>query len=134
MHDVYEEMLKWSLAEQARYIRGFADGEGWPAFYKDKVTRGHHKPGYISNRAVFVSNTNKALLLMVQKMLDNLGVKSRLYLDAKAGTRRSTMDSWKIAILGQENLQRFSELVGFGDAKKTQILRDMLNSYRKHGS
>ncbi len=127
-------MTKWSLAEQARYIRGFVDGEGWPAFYYDKVTRGHHKKGYISNRAVFISNTDKALLQGVKKMLENLGVESRLYLDAKAGTRRSTIDSWKLAILGRGNLTLFSKVIGFSGAKKAKILQTMLNSYRKHGS
>jgi len=134
MSDVYEEMLKWTPSEKAGYIRGFVDGEGWPAFYYDRVTRGHHKRGYISNRAVFISNTNKKLLLTIQKLLEMLGVKSRLYLDAKAGTRRNTKDSWKVAILGQENLTRFSNTIGFGDADKMQILQNMLSSYRKHGS
>ena len=52
------EMLHWALPEQERYIRGFVDGEGWPAYYRTRSSHGHHRPDYISSRAVFVSNTN----------------------------------------------------------------------------
>lgn len=124
-------MLRWSKSEQARYIAGFVDGEGWPAFYIDKTEKGRHKPGYINSRAVFISNTNKALLLAIQEMLKNLGIESRLYLDAKAGTRKSTKDSWKLTILGKENLEQFSKKIGFCDKEKSKTLQKMLSSYPK---
>jgi intein/homing endonuclease len=128
------DMLGWTLPEQERYIRGFADGEGWPAFYRTRSNHGHHRPGYVSIRAVFISNTNKPLLQTVRKMLGALGIESKLYLDAEPGTRRSTVTSWKLTILGRENLLRFREKVGFSDASKARTLTSMLDSYRKHGS
>jgi len=128
------EMLQWTLHEQERYIRGFVDGEGWPAFYRTRSTRAHHKPGYVSSRAVFVSNTNKALLENIRAMLTEMGIDSKLYLDTKAGVRRSTITSWKLAIIGRDNLIRFRDGIGFSDAGKAGTLRAMLDSYRKHGS
>ncbi|OLD35008.1 MAG: hypothetical protein AUI50_04080 [Crenarchaeota archaeon 13_1_40CM_2_52_14] len=128
------EMLQWALREQERYIRGFVDGEGWPAFYRTRSARAHHKPGYISSRAVFVSNTNKALLENIRAMLSEMGINSKLYLDTKAGVRRSTITSWKLAILGRDNLLRFRDRIGFSDAGKSGTLTAMLDSYRKHGS
>jgi len=128
------EMLQWALREQERYIRGFVDGEGWPAFYGTRSTRAHHKPGYISGRAVFVSNTNKSLLEDIRAMLSEMGIDSKLYLDTKAGVRRSTITSWKLAILGRDNLLRFRDRIGFSDAGKSGTLTGMLDSYRKHGS
>ena len=128
------EMLQWALREQERYIRGFVDGEGWPAFYRTRSTRAHHKPGYISSRAVFVSNTNKSLLEDIRAMLSEMGIDSKLYLDTKAGVRRSTITSWKLAILGRDNLARFQDRIGFSDSGKAGTLRTMLDSYRKHGS
>jgi intein/homing endonuclease len=128
------EMLQWSLREQERYIRGFIDGEGWPAYYRTRSTRAHHKPGYVSSRAVFVSNTNKALLENIRAMLTTMGIDSKLYLDTKAGVRRSTITSWKLAILGRDNLLRFRERIGFSDSGKAGTLKAMLDSYRNHGS
>jgi len=134
MNTGHREMLGWTLPEQERYIRGFADGEGWPAFYRDRSRQGHHRPGYVNSRAIFISNTNKPLLQAVRRMLMGLGIESRLYLDAEPGTRKSTITSWKLAILGRENLLRFQEKVGFSDTKKVKTLKAMLHSYRKHGS
>jgi len=128
------EMLQWALREQERYTRGFVDGEGWPAFYRTRSTRAHHKPGYISSRAVLVSNTNKSLLEDIRAMLSEMGIDSKLYLDTKAGVRRSTITSWKLAILGRDNLLRFRDRIGFSDAGKSGTLTAMLDSYRKHGS
>jgi intein/homing endonuclease len=128
------EMSQWALREQERYIRGFVDGEGWPAFYKTRSTRAHHKPGYVSSRAVFVSNTNKPLLENIRAMLTEMRIDSKLYLDSKAGVRRSTITSWKLAILGRDNLLRFGDKIGFTDAGKAGTLKAMLDSYRKHGS
>ena len=128
------EMLQWALREQERYIRGFVDGEGWPAFYRTRSTRAHHKPGYISSRAVFVSNTNKSLLEDIRAMISEMGIDSKLYLDTKAGVRRSTITSRKLAILGRDNLLRFRDRIGFSDAGKSGTLTAMLDSYRKHGS
>ncbi|HEV2119718.1 MAG TPA: LAGLIDADG family homing endonuclease [Candidatus Bathyarchaeia archaeon] len=128
------EMLQWALREQERYIRGFVDGEGWPAYYRTRSTRAHHKPGYVSSRAVFISNTNKALLENIRVMLYKMGIDSKLYLDTKAGVRRSTITSWKLAILGRDNLRLFRDRIGFSDAGKAGILKSMLDSYRKHGS
>jgi len=127
-------MLQWTVPEQERYIRGFVDGEGWPAYYRTQSRHGHHRPGYISSRAVFVSNTNKALLESVRAMLDRLGIESKLYLDARAGVRKSTVTSWKLTILGRDNLLRFRDKIGFSDLGKSTTLKAMLDSYRKHGS
>jgi len=128
------EMLQWTLPEQERYIRGFVDGEGWPAYYRTRSRHGHHRPGYISSRAVFVSNTNKMLLESIRAMLNNLGIESKLYLDTKAGVRKSTVTSWKLTILGRDNLLRFRDKIGFSDLGKATTLTALLNSYRKHGS
>jgi intein-encoded DNA endonuclease-like protein len=134
MNSGRSEMLRWTLPEQERYVRGFVDGEGWPAYYTTRSSRGHHRPGYVNIRAVFVSNTNKPLLQNIRTMLSQLGIESKLYLDTRAGVRRSTITSWKLAILGRENLLRFRERIGFSDPGKTRTLKTMLASYRKHGS
>jgi hypothetical protein len=82
---------------------------------------------------MFVSNTNKPLLENIRATLTEMGIDSKL-LDTKAGVRRSTITSWKLAILGRDNLLRFRERIGFRDAGKAGTLRAMLDSYRKHGS
>jgi intein/homing endonuclease len=134
MNTSRNEMLHWTPSEQERYIRGFVDGEGWPAYYRTRSNQGHHKPGYISSRAVFVSNTNKALLESIGAMLSKLGIESKFYLDTKAGVRRSKVTSWRLAILGRDNLLRFRDKVGFSDLGKAKTLMALLDSYRKHGS
>ncbi len=134
MNTCRSEMLQWTPLEQGRYIRGFIEGEGWPAYYRTRSMKGHHKPGYVSSRAVFVSNTNKALLQSLGTMLNGLGIASKLYLDTEAGVRKSKVTSWKLAILGRENLLRFRNKVGFSDLGKARTLDSLLDSYRKHGS
>jgi hypothetical protein len=128
------EMSQWALHEQERYIPGFVDGERWPAFYKTRSTRADHKPGYVSSRAVSVPNTDKPQLENIRALLTGTRIDSKLYLDSKAGVPRSTITSWKLAILGRDNLLRSRDKIGFTDAGKAGTLTAMLDSYRKHGS
>ncbi|TMI09176.1 hypothetical protein E6H34_02420 [Candidatus Bathyarchaeota archaeon] len=79
-------------------------------------------------------DTNSMLLENIGGMLTEMGIDSKLYLDTKAGVRRSTITSWKLAILGRDNLLRFCDRIGFSDVGKAGTLRAMLDSYRKHGS
>jgi len=94
------------MKEQVRYIRGFTDGEGTVIFgWSHKTKKG--KKYKQRNRSIKLSNTNKELLLTIKKMLENLGIKSHLYIDTRAGVRRSTVDSWSLVVLGKENFEKF---------------------------
>ncbi len=130
----YEELLNYTKEQKISYLRGLADGEGWPAFYRDKTTRGHHKQGYANNRSICISNTDLQLLEKAQQLLESLGIISKIYKDSVAGTRKATKDSWKLTILGKENMQIFADLVGFTNPEKEDKLRNMMASYREHGS
>jgi len=135
MENVCDEMLAWPLNEQAKYLRGFADGEGGPRFYRwHHEKRGHHSPGEPHNRAITISNSDKRLLNTVQQMLKNVGIKSRIYLDAQKGERKATMNSWVLKILDRESITKFAELIGFSDPKKMDVLQQIIASYRQHGS
>lgn len=135
MENIYTEMLAWPLNEQAKYLRGFVDGEGGPCFYRYRgEKKGHHSPGEPHVRAVDVSNSDRRLLNTVQRMLEKLGIRSRTYLDAQKGERKATMDSWRLKILDKESITKFAELIGFSDPKKMDILQQIIASYREHGS
>ncbi|OYT44244.1 hypothetical protein B6U84_04475 [Candidatus Bathyarchaeota archaeon ex4484_40] len=134
MEEVYEELLSWPLNEQARYLRGFFDGEGGPRFYRYKQRKGHHVPNDPHVRAVDLSNSDKRLINTIQQMLKNLGIKSRIYLDARKGERRATVDSWRLKILDRKSIIKFTMLVGFTEPKKKSILQQIIASYREHGS
>ena len=108
-------MLQWILSEQERCTGGFVDGEGWPAYYKTRSSHGHSKPGNVSSRAVYASNTDKALL---KAMPNGLRIESKSYLDTKAGGRKSKVTSWRLAVLGRDNLLRFRDEAGFSDLGK----------------
>jgi intein-encoded DNA endonuclease-like protein len=124
-----KEMLDWSIKEQAKYIRGFADGEGSVIFGWSHKTKNGKKYRQ-RNRSIKLSNTNKELLLTIKKMLENLEIKSHLYIDTRAGVRRSTKDSWSLVVLGKENFERFQNTIGFTEQRKRERLQRMVSSYR----
>ncbi len=131
MENVYTGMLAWPLNEQARYLRGFVDGEGGPRFYRwHHERKGHHVPGDPHVRAIAISNADKRLLNTVQQMLKNLGIRSRIYLDVRKGERKATRDGWVLKILDKESITKFAELIGFSDPKKMDILQQIIASYR----
>ena len=131
MENVYAEMLAWTLNEQAKYLRGFADGEGGPRFYRWRHERkGHHVPGDPHVRAIAISNSDRRLLNTVQQMFKNLEIRSRIYLDVRKGERKATMDSWVLKILDKESITKFAELIGFSDPKKMDVLQQIIASYR----
>jgi len=134
MEDAYEELLNWSLEEQAKYLRGFFNGEGGPRFYRYRHRKGHHVPGEPHVRAVDVANSDKRLLNTVQQMLRNLEIKSRIYLDVGKGKRRATMDSWRLKILDRESIATYAKVVGFTNPEKMSILQQIIASYRQLGS
>ena len=118
MEDAYEELLNWSLEEQAKYLRGFFNGEGDPRFYRYRHRKGYHAPGEPHVRAVDVANSDKRLLNTVQQMLRNLEIKSRIYLDVGKGKRRATMDSWRLKILDRESIATYAKVVALPTPKK----------------
>src|SRR3989344_9615904 len=103
---MYTKMLHWSLIEQIKYIRGFADGEGTPIMnmgYKKKNGKLYHQ----WDRRIKLSNTDKTLLITIKKMMDTVGIKSKIYLDHAAGTGRATKDCWALLVLGRDNIALF---------------------------
>jgi intein-encoded DNA endonuclease-like protein len=127
--DYMSNEIDWTLKEQSRYIRGFSDGEGSVIFGWSHKTKNGKKYKQ-RNRSIKLSNTNKGLLLKIKKMLENLGIKSHLYIDTRAGTRRSTKDSWSLTILGKENFEKFQRIIGFNEEWKSKRLQQIISSYR----
>jgi intein-encoded DNA endonuclease-like protein len=124
-----DDMLNWSQLEQAKYIRGFGDGEGSVIFgWSYKKKNGKKYPQ--RNRSIKFSNTNKLILTAIKKMLEKMGISSHIYVDTKAGVRRSTIDSWSLVICKKEDFKRFNELIGFSDLKKSEKLSQVISSYK----
>jgi hypothetical protein len=125
-------MLSWSNVEKAKYIRGFADGEGGPRFYKRKgIKEGHLKSGQSLIRGISISNSDFYLLNTVGLMLTDFGIKSHIYLDVKKGDKKATMNAWILRILDKESIKKFTEIIGFSNPVKQDILYQILASYRK---
>ena len=118
MEGVYEELLNWSSEEQAKYLRGFSDGESGPSFCRYTHRKGHHVPGEPHVRAVDVANSDKRLLNTVQRVLRNLGIKSKICLDVEKGKRRASIDGWRLKILDREGIATYAEVVGFTNPEK----------------
>lgn len=126
----YNEMLYWKKTEQAKYIRGFADGEGGPRFYVWKGKKvGNRYVGEMNVRAIAITNSDKRLLNTVQIMLHKLDIKSHIYIDVKKGERKATKDAWSLKILDKNSLTNFSKSIGFSETRKAKILKRIVNSY-----
>lgn len=127
--EVYSELMAWPQNQQLRYVRGFADGEAGPRFYFHKASKSNRV--YPNNRMVSFSNTDLRLLSTVKAILLQAGIESVIYLDLKAGEKKSKKDSYLLDIIRGESLTRFEKLVGFTNPSKSAKLRSIVQSYRR---
>ncbi|OLN30358.1 Ribonucleotide reductase of class II (coenzyme B12-dependent) [Desulfosporosinus metallidurans] len=81
-------------------------------------------------------------LQCVQRMLHRLGVASTIYRDRKASGYKSMPDGkggyqdYKVQAghelaISQDNLAIYADVIGFGNQKKTQILKDLFGGYQR---
>ena len=80
---------------------------------------------------VSFSNTDLRLLSTVKAILLQAGIESVIYLDLKAGEKKSKKDSYLLDIIRGESLTRFEKLVGFTNPSKSAKLRSIVQSYRR---
>ncbi|MCS7133008.1 MAG: hypothetical protein NZ918_04760 [Aigarchaeota archaeon] len=102
----------------AAFIRGFADAEG--SVCKDKENLGH----------ILIANTDLELLSYVQRLLEKLGIHSKIYprrkekffvINGKKYRRRKTV-IYTLKIYRKGDKMRFRELVNFAIARKGRVL------------
>jgi len=111
------KVLDWmrSKEEKRAFIRGMYDSEGNLKIQK-------------SRKIIRLSNTNKRLLEIIQKYLEDLGIKSELYLARKAGTLLNFKEKpilqkhnlWQIKVSKQDSSTKFLKLIGSNIPRKNE--------------
>jgi len=108
-----------SKSEKIAYIRGFADADGTVGSYGR----------YNSGRRVALTNTNKDILLIIQKWLKEMGIKSKLETSIQKNPR------WKqrydLTIKDKNNLILFKDIIGFELPKKSMELKRITSNYKE---
>lgn len=115
-----------TLGEKAAYIRAFFDGEGSVSGYSKKYGRNH--------RRITISNTEKSLLLKIQKWLDkDFGIKAKIYCSQRKKKVNIINGKeyiyynrklYSIKFWGRERLIKFNELIGSYHPEKIRRLKE----------
>ncbi len=110
----------------AEACRGFFDAEGWVDVNCYQIVAG---------------NTNPNIIDLFKKLLEKLGINYKTYrrrrkeflIGPRTGKlyRRSSRFVVRLTILGEENILRFAEKVGFTIARKQVELMKLVRKYRK---
>lgn len=121
--DVYSMLTKewnfysdsWKLPEiKGRclnlWLRAFFDCEGWVELDGRK------------NRRIGLDSINKKGLIQVQSSLKLIGINSKI----RKIANRST---WRLQIFGKNNIEKFSQEVGFLHQTKKKKLQEIVSSY-----
>jgi LAGLIDADG DNA endonuclease family protein len=126
----YPEPLTWPVAEQLRYVRGFADGEGGPRLYYHKAR--HSTTKYPNIRMVVISNTDLPLLNTVRVILHKANIESTIYLDHRERKGEVRRDSCVLVILRGQSLEEYQRLVDFTNPAKADTMRKIVSSYKRY--
>jgi len=115
-------ILASTEASKAAYLRGLFTGDG-------SVTKG-------SQAAISIASTNRKLMLVVQKLLLDLGIYSHFGVDQKehlkGGSSYLCKESYRVVLVGQGSWLKFRDLVGFSTKYKQERLETY--SIRAEGS
>jgi len=106
------------------FIRGLADAEGSVTFYRPKR-------GIVVQ--VKITNANRELLLLVRKLLSKMGIYGSIKVNNKKGgvskvpggkTIIRKKDIYDLVIARQQDVLKYSELVGFSHPQKKKKLEE----------
>jgi DNA gyrase subunit A len=108
--EVPDVVLRSPRDVAAAFLRGLYEGDGAVERCGRSVLR------------VALCAKNRAILRQVQTLLLRFGIAATLNEEKERGT-------WRLLILGQENLQRFADGIGFVSATKREALADALSRH-----
>jgi DNA gyrase subunit A len=110
VREIPEPVLQSPHAVVAAFLRGLYEGDG----SAEKSGRSLLRVGLCAK--------NRALVRQVQTLLLRFGIASALSEDHARGT-------WRLGIVGQENLKRFAEKIGFASKAKREALEGILSEH-----
>ena len=113
-----------SVEQAAAWLGGFIDGEGCVSLRRDR--RNGTSRGWV--RRIDIVNTDPALIETLKDALAVLGVGSRYYVRKPSGNPRHA-PQFEIAIMGEANLRRISEIVPIHAPGKKALLLQALSTY-----
>lgn len=100
------------------YIIGFFDGEGCVSASKIKKLK-----GFMLRPEINIRNTNKNILLQIEKYLKNRGITGKVYLHSKISISKNRKRGYHYRIVKLEDILKFTFLL----KDKSQIKHKQLN-------
>ena len=128
-HHVPEKVMTGTKEMQTGFLRGIFSADGHVSANPSRGAR------------ISLTSISKTMLQDVQRLLLNLGMASRIYMNRKpaqlkempdghGGTREYNTKTWHELAISRENIPRFQYRVGFLDEFKRNMLETTLESYR----
>ncbi len=123
----YDVMKVLSSSEEVKgmFLRGLFDSEGYMAGYNLNNLR-------IAIRKIVFYNSNKKLVDMVIKLLQELGITKVKVSSNRYSGFGSKKKQYRVIIYGRENFEVFQKKIGFSINRKREKLKEVLKSYTKY--
>jgi len=110
-----------SKAEKIGYLRGFFDGEG--------TVTGLKEGSYKGSRRVGICNTDYDVIILCQKLLLELGIRTKLY--KRKIIKSKWKQAWDLNIFEKENIEKYAKKIGFAITSKQIKLDKIIGSYKE---
>ncbi len=108
---------------KTNFLKGLFDSEG-------NVSGSNLKTPRIATRFIGFFNNNLELIYLVKKLLESLDIKVQ-NIDKRTGIGfKKSGINYRLRIGGKENLQKFSDKIGFSIERKNKKLNEILKSYK----
>lgn len=105
-------------------IRGIADTDG--SIFVSK------KPGIEKYPCIEITTTSKNLLNQLNELLINLGLRVTIRLEKRKNPNPNAIPSYKLALNGRKNLEKWMEQIGFSNIYKQNRALEYLRIQNQH--
>lgn len=107
---------------KANFLRGLYDSEG--SIIASKL---HDRR--ISERRIYLYSTNKGLLELVKRLLNDFDIFSSLFKQPKCTSHIGRKDVFMLKIRRKDSIKKFYEAIGFSIERKQEKLKAAVNSF-----
>lgn len=111
--EIPKAILQSTKSVMCGFLRGLYEGDG--CIYSGKT-----------QRSIIYVNKSKKLIEQLSMILNNMGIETSYYIGKKKGYQ----DCHRLYIIGEKNLEKFKNEIGFLSLEKNNKLEETINSYK----